>query len=427
MARGIVPCSRRWSKVASIALFVALVLAVSIAAGAQEKRLVVFAGEWNLLNENGQWQALTEHFKAAHPGVEIEIVPFPGGVGDAAQHLVLLQASGVTVDVVAIHSSNFTQLLGGGLIQPITEFYERDTTLDKDDLIPGLHLSYATPTDRYGLMMYLSPRAISYNRTHLNEIGVGDVPETWTYDDMFDISRRARVFAPDGRLLMGGWQHHWESIFWHHNAFSEVLWAYGESYFNADATELTLHTPGARRVVNMIADGYRDGLLVQEGFEEGAATFAIMGTWAYTDYAYLPFEVGVQRYPEGPAGSYNQPGSWAFGLSANAAEKDLAWEFIKFASGEGMQKTFLKSGSSAPVRFSQFQSDEWLGFNRPAWDNIKAWEHSIANATSLYTGAHGNDAIMLVGEIWQNVLLGDMSADVFIETVKPLADAILRR
>jgi len=414
----------------ALLLIIVLVLAIeglAFSVVAQSKKLAVAVGQWNLENEFG-WKETLDLFQEQNSDTTIETIESPGDVNGAKEKLFVLAAGGVNIDVAHLFCSTVGEMIASGILQPLDSYIARDDSLEKDNFLPSMLNIFQDEGKVYGLPFNLGVQVMVYNKSYFDRIGLSYPAEDWTWQDLARMATRAMKTDQDGNITMGGFEHIWTG-YWHHQVVSEVLWAHGGDYFNEECTELMFHTPAAREALEfLITNIQHTRAFTGWGFWSGDMAIARTGSsFVYTLASNADFELGMQGYPRGPAGSFNYGASHAYGLMAKARNPELAWELIKFASGEGYLQTFVAQGNGMPVQRSQLNSGVWLDKERKSWESIDAWVHAIKTMRSFNYGPNAAEAIDVVAEEWAKVVNGEVGLGTFVESVKPKVDAILAK
>jgi len=111
-------------------------------------------------------------------------------------------------------------------------------------------------------------------------------------------------------------------------------------------------------------------------FVQGKAVF--LRSWPYVwevsnnpETSKIMGEVGIAKLPHFPGGeSYATLGGWQFGISAFSDNRDAAWKFVEFVSGDKMQKLIALKIGKAPTRTALFDDAEILKAN-PQFASMK--------------------------------------------------------
>ena len=99
-------------------------------------------------------------------------------------------------------------------------------------------------------------------------------------------------------------------------------------------------------------------------FSQGKAAMVLTGHWQYSRLVANPdLDFDVTVLPTGPHARRAKSGigTTGLGISAASAKKDVAWEFVKFATGPEGQRAIAASGLFVPALRSVLHSPEFLG------------------------------------------------------------------
>ena len=134
------------------------------------------------------------------------------------------------------------------------------------------------------------------------------------------------------------------------------IWSMGGEITNEDYTKATgyLNGPKTVKAVQMLADLYKNGAMtgfnsgdipMTDGFGTGRYLMLLEGPWkiaelkgSYPDLAYETADM-----PAGEGGSHSVLGGEDIGIFSSA-DKEGAWEFVKFMTGEFAQEEMAKCG-----------------------------------------------------------------------------------
>ena len=146
------------------------------------------------------------------------------------------------------------------------------------------------------------------------------------------------------------------------------IWSMGGEITNEDYTVATGYLNSEKTVaaVQMLADLYANGQLtgfnsgdipMTDGFGTGRYMMLLEGPWktAEMDGAYPDFEYGMCDMPAGEAGSISVLGGEDSAMF-DTPNKEGAWEFMKFMTGEWAQEQMAQCGQ-IPVNTAALESD----------------------------------------------------------------------
>lgn len=224
----------------------------------------------------------------------------------------------------------------------------------------------------YAPAMNSSSQLLWYNTALLAEAGV-EVPESTvenrlTYEQVEDLAKQAlEVLDPDGTKGICGITLGQVSRTYQMNPLANSMGGknIGDDGFTAEGiVNDDAWVAAATWYQNLFNEGVAlKGITADDAgdfFRAGKVLFLIDGTWTanscntegMTDYAYAP--VPAFEGHEDQVGTAT--GSWHFGIPANAKNKDLAAEFVKFMSiGEG-NTMWLEANGDVPSTVAGVES-----------------------------------------------------------------------
>ncbi|NPU85858.1 MAG: extracellular solute-binding protein [Syntrophaceae bacterium] len=319
-------------------------------------------------NQPEVWDEIIAMFEAEHPGVKIrrEIGPH----SSTAFHDLLTQK--------LKNKSRDLDVFLMDVVWP-AEFAAAGWAMPLDDRFPGSEQAhYLDSTIQantyggkvYGLPLYIDSGMLYYRRDLLDKYGFKP-PETWP-----EMVRQAGAITAGEPNLYG---------------FSAQLKQYEGlvcnmmEYVAGNQGHLVDPKTGAPAIAEKPAlDAVRfvrdrivgktapEGVLTYEEpeslalFTQGKAVF--LRSWPYVwkiannpQRSMVVGKVGVALLPHFPGGkSHATLGGWQVGISAYSENKDLAWTFAQFLSGERIQKHLAVKAGLAPTRTSLYDDADVL-------------------------------------------------------------------
>lgn len=431
MQRGI-SSSRRVATVSSIAI--AAVALAGCAGGSSEGD---GGGELSVLiaaPQEGAGKILEEEFEAAHDvDVSVEVVPY-----DQIQSKVTLDVQSGTgaYDVIQYWYPTVGALAEAGALADITDWVTGDSEIDQDDFIEAVYGPYSKYDGKtYGLPIDGDTHVLFYNEEIFERNGV-DVPQTW--DEFAEVAQTITENESDdgvyGTALLG----------------SKSAFNIGSSFFNRLATmSAEPIDPALPRLDDPVAVEAAQAMLdvseyalpspLEIGFEQALPQFlsgkvAMIEFW--TDlgvFAQDPEQSqivdgwGVAPLPVGPEGSVSGAlnAGWAMGISPNAADEELAKEFVRFASSAETNEMLITTTGSGidPTRTSTLESDDYADLV-PEVAAVNA--QVLPNAQSWPTSPAAPEMIQMLGDNLALMLQGNLSAEEAVSTTwdawQPLAE-----
>jgi ABC-type glycerol-3-phosphate transport system substrate-binding protein len=321
------------------------------APAASEKTLTVWGFVWT-----ADWlDAIAPGFEAEHPGVDVKVERFEY---DPYQEMVLTTlASGQGVpDVVTLDPMWAGDLIRGGTVLPLDK---ATTELNVDDFVPAGWNLYAWQGVQYGIPLDLDFQLVFYRKDVYEEamakLGMTEFPTT--VEDFRALA--AEVTNATGKpalILSQGDYYSW---------YQSFLAPMGGNLMNDEGTEYIFNNDKAVEALQLYSDlanvdkvaklwsGDVDGdpMVALKG---GDAMAILNGSWFATEIASgapeMQGEWAMAPVPFGPAGRSNDAatGGACLSIPTQAAEPELAWEFIKYSMTPENQAEYFRIVSGVP-------------------------------------------------------------------------------
>jgi len=192
--------------------------------------------------------------------------------------------------------------------------------------------------------MDVTANGLIYNKTLFKKAGV-EVPtsadKAWTWDQMFDISKQL--------VEKGGAKYGMVSDVTPHR-FSTLLYEFGGSLFNADASKAVINDANGVKALDMFVKLHKEKVMPESVwlggenpntlFRTGTIGMHLSGNWMLSNYKDIKdFEWGVTYLPKGTMSS-SVPGSkFVMGFKGTKVEKETA-EFIKYLTSKEVNSKY---------------------------------------------------------------------------------------
>jgi multiple sugar transport system substrate-binding protein len=333
---------------------------------------------------------LTAEFEA-RTGAKVNIDVLPYTNLEEKQNVALTQKAGI-YDVVDVNCIWAAQYLEGGWIVPLDGYIEKTdpNVIRKDDFVPAMLDIQGTWDGKIYGLPFISAMFHMWYRTDIFEKHNLKPPDSW--DDVVKLSKvinqKEKTNGVAGVTFMAkrGIQLDVE--------FHNVLCSMGGYYYDKNF-KATLNTPEAIRAMEYLKSLVplsNPGVLSQDypeaqtAFAQGKA--AMLLQW---NNAYAPFLDETSSKIVGKWAGYLLPGQkqsdgsirrgpmlagWGIGIAADSKEKDLAWEWIMWATLLEQEKKLATSGPGA--RKSFFEDPE-IKAKYPWFDwTFKSLEYATA-------------------------------------------------
>ena len=350
--------------------------------------------------------------------VNIDVIP----LGQVYQQVALDQQSGANrYDVFQAWYCTIGAVAANGLGQDITDRIEADKAeIQPDDYIQNVYNPYSLYNGRrYGLPFDGDSHALYYNKEIFERLGETP-PSTWE-----DVNRIAALATAQ----LAGEGIHGHSLIGlpvpllNVSTFANRVANFGAGFLDADGNP-TMNTPEMLAAAESIAElapnasptppevGYTEGLaLFLSGKAAMTEGWMDLGINAQQDAdSKIKDKWGVLPLPTLDGNSANSRSAlnagWTLCLSSKTEKEELAWEFLKWASGVEMAETMITTNGTGidPFRTSAVNSDAYKTANAQSQkiaavglENAMAWP-TVPDAPQLLEILSRDLATMLVGQ-----------------------------
>lgn len=298
------------------------------------------------------YQPLIDAFEKEHPEVKVELVDL--GSSDYMTVLATqLSGSGSDFDVVTIKDvPGYATLVNKGVLEPLDERIAKDN-IDLT-MYGGLSDQVKVSGKLYELPFRSDRWVIYYNKDIFDKAGVPYPGNDMTWKEYDELARRL-TDTTAGQEVYGAHYHTWRSTV----QLDGIL--DGEHSIVDGSYDFT------KPYYDMVLAEQKDGVCMDyatlktqnlhysDAFAQGNVAMMNMGSWFIStliekvksgEYSSCA-NWGMVKYPHAEGA---EPGSTlatitALGVPVSAPHKDLAWEFVKFVSGEKGAKIMAASGN----------------------------------------------------------------------------------
>ena len=383
---------------------------------------------WGSPEELEVWQMIVDEFQVANPNITVDVQ-----VSDWDSYWSRLQtlvAGGTPPDVFAMDAPLYPDWQSRGALLNLQPYLDADPTV-LDGLYPVTLQAYEREDGYYGLPRDFQTIVLFYNKDLFDAAGLDYPTEDWTMDDLRSVSQQLTL-DNDGDGITDQWGLFTDlydmELFW-----SGAIWGFGGEILNEDYTQTLLGEEGARDAWHYLADMVLvDGSIpdpneyAQYGdpFAAGVAAMTTIGHWVVPEYSVLEFAWDVAPFPEGPDGRATSVNSAGFVVSANSANPDTAWEFVKYAISTSGQSRLTELGFAIPVLQSVAESPVYLEQTSAPIDHqvfLEALEY--AHVKPSFRGYE--EWAGIVGDGLLQVWNQEISMDEALDQIVPAANDVL--
>ncbi|MGH2371252.1 MAG: extracellular solute-binding protein [Chloroflexota bacterium] len=308
-------------------------------------------------------QQVTRDFAEKRPGCKVTVVSAPGG-GALQQKVTTMVAAGTPPGLTSLPPSWTTTFATDKLIQSVLDLFKRDK-LRLEDFPPALQ----RPMSYNGQLWYMSFNAnadfvLHWNKRHFREAGLDPEKGPATTAELDDYIRRLTREEGGELKRLGSWV--W-NFYGHGNTIQAWGYAHGGSFYDEQKDQMTFSDPKIMETVEWytgwarrIGDA-RTKALAGQALPAGTHFFAtghysihvLTSTGLFGVLKYDPtMEIGAGPFPgktRDLAGTVTI-GGWGVGAAASEAQREAAWQFMKYVGVDPEGTTSLvKLGGSLPA------------------------------------------------------------------------------
>lgn len=325
-------------------------------------RVAVFSGSNWGVPESDSYSLLDEAitaFAAAHPGVRIE---YESGIPKDEYEEWIAQRilNDDLPDILFVPSEYFSTLASVHALRPLDDLARADATFQEDSYYAASLEACRQDETLYALPYVSVPELIFVNKTLLEQEGIAIPAQDWTWDDFLAIVEAVTKDldgdgAADQYGVCGfGWQ--------------QAAYSNGALFYDEQENTVCFSDAAMIEAITFLRQLYlvcdQDQVSAQQ-FDEGLVAFQPMN---YSDYrAYMPYPWRVKKFsgfeweclpfPRGGSGvNASAIDTLMVAMSARSAQPQLAWEFMRYLSGDEayqQQAAIISQGVSVLPRVMQ--------------------------------------------------------------------------
>ncbi|GGG75993.1 ABC transporter substrate-binding protein [Paenibacillus radicis (ex Gao et al. 2016)] len=293
-------------------------------------------------------------------------------------------------DILMIDTSQYEKMATDGKLYELDGFIEKDK-YDTEGLVPGMvdYLKEMGGGKLYGLSTSYSSQALYYNKDLFDKFGIDYPKDKMSFNELIQLAKRFPTDGSDKERIYGLKMGYSDNLF---DIASTLAGAQNLAFFNAGKKEMTINTPAWKGIFEMALDavnskalyfesanqmngGSYEDYLLGNPFISGRAAMTLDGSYVMQQLKqaqdYLKEKdqekliknwdlVSVPVDPANPEYSsminfYN-----IFAINNAAANKEAAWTFIKYITGDDFARVTSKSNNFGgfPIRTKYLNNDE---------------------------------------------------------------------
>jgi multiple sugar transport system substrate-binding protein len=318
-------------KAAAIAVGIAIPLAWSTAASAQDLRMTIWSaneGHLALFNE------IAAAYKETHPDVTVtfDSLPFDGYTTTLTTQI----AGGNAPDLAWILETTASDFVTSGALIPLNGALERAEGYDLPDVTESALALWRADGDIYAYPFSTSPFGLFVNNDLIREAGQPTPAELiasdeWTWDNAIDVAAAVSDAGKGGLIVRDFNYQVWQNL-------TSIYKGWGASPWSADGTTCTFTEPAMVEAMTFIHDAIFQKKAIPGPGEtvDFFAGDAAMTITQISRASLLPtenaFDWDLVPLPTGPAGEYAVIGQAGIGVFAQGQNPEAAADFLAFFS-----------------------------------------------------------------------------------------------
>ncbi|MFR2848974.1 MAG: ABC transporter substrate-binding protein [Hungatella hathewayi] len=246
-------------------------------------------------------------------------------------------------------------------LEPLDSYIEKEGAEYKDNFYDALWPYNSKNDTIYGIPVGFTTHALYYNKDIFAQAGVAEPTNDWTWDDV----KTAAKAITDSVSGVKGFSFQMKPDPYDYEMY---LWSNGSSFVDANGNlDGNLNSANSVEAVSLFQEMEKDGYAVAtekngtDEFRGGQTAMYIYGAWAVSTFDEDGLNYGIVDIPAfAGAGrdSVSILSSSGVSISKDSKNKEAAWEFVKYWTGEEMNKARI--GYELPALKSVVESEKIL-------------------------------------------------------------------
>lgn len=328
----------------TVAVATAAMLAVSLLGGcgssdkgaqtsADGKTVLRFAS-WDNADDLDKQQSWVDKFNESQDKIEVTLEAYGG---DYDTKISAGMGSSDAPDVM--YMWNYPAYADG--LEPLDSYIEKEGADYKDNFYEALWPYNQLDGKTYGIPVGFTTHALFYNKDIFTQAGVAEPTDDWTWDDLKTAAAEitSKVDGVKGfSFQMKPDPYDYEMYLWSNNA----------AYVDAEGKlSGNLNSKESAEVFQTFQDMEKEGYAVAtekngtDEFKSGKTAMYVYGAWSIASFDTDGLNYGIVNIPSfknAGKDSVSILSSSGVSISKDCKNKEAAWEFIKFWTGEEMNK-----------------------------------------------------------------------------------------
>jgi len=303
---------------------------------------------WQTYNEEEYpvFKEIVESFKAAHPGITIDVVrlPFAG----AEPKIQTALTTRTEPDIARVDVSFLAKLAGKNALLDLGPYVPSEF---RDEILPVALSSCYYDDTLWGLPDQTNGLCLFYNKEHFRRAGLDPERPPATWDELISYGKKL-TNKDEGVFGIGLSNSLWWTL--------PFFYTHGAEFLSEDGTRCVLNSPEGVAAFQLKVDlhqkydieggAWRAGGIIHDlGFQNGRYSMILNGPWAVESLKRTGIDFGVGLIPAGPAGTATNVGGNNLVVFRNTGRPELAAEFLRFVASEETQRMWASRLGQIPV------------------------------------------------------------------------------
>ena len=313
---------------------------------ASVEQVTIKVAHWDSYTEPST-QMLVDGFEAANPNIKVELIDIASG--EYSNKLTVMLNGGNDLDVVWVKDpDNTPSIAERGQLEDLTPYIEKDgvdiAAMNGSDALKLDGKQVALPVSTGFYVLY-------YNKDIFDAAGVDYPGHDMTWTEFEELAKK--VTSGEGNdKKYGALFHTWQACVQN--------WAVQDGKHTILDTDYSFMKPYYEMALRMQDEGtVMDYSTLKTGnihyssvFMEGQCAMMPMGSWFMSTMiektkageTSVNWGVATLPHPDGVEAGWTVGSTTPMGVSASSKNKDAAWEFVKYCSGEEGAKIYADCG-----------------------------------------------------------------------------------
>lgn len=306
---------------------------------------------WDVAGDVDKQQAMVDKFNEEHDDIEVTLEAYGQ---DFDTKISAGMGSGDTPDVM--YMWNYPAYHEG--LEPLDSYIEKEGAEYKDNFYDALWPYNSIDGSTYGIPVGFTTHVLFYNKDLFAEAGVEEPTADWTWDDL-----QAAAKTITDKTDATGFAFSMKPDPYDYEMF---LWSNGAAYCDEEGKlDGNLNSDKSKDVFEMFQQMEKDGYAVAteksgtDEFRAQTAAMYIYGSWSINDFKADGLNFGLVDIPafaDAGQDSVSILSTSGISMSKDSKNKEAAWEFVKFWTGEYASKERI--GSEMPALYSVVESEK---------------------------------------------------------------------